>query len=140
MPISAVDPLFCGQRIHIRIDRLLKAIALVVIGLPLCRVEKLVGIKAETVKAKLLSLLDASGWESLDFVLEQRFKIPSPYRCDFHSVIVVARELDTADFSEWAKTPRYLTARDRAACVRLASRILGRSLSISDIRWQRKRS
>ena len=139
MATTEVEPLFGGQQIHIRIDQLLQALALTVLAVPMCRVEKLVGIKAETVKAKLMFLLEAHRWESLDYLLEERFRIPRSYRSDFKSMIVQARELDVADFSSWAKQLRYQEAADRAACARLASRILGRPLHISDITAQSKR-
>src|SRR5258705_13474855 len=45
-PAGNVDFLFSEERIHVRTDRLLEAFALMVLGIPMCRVERLVSIKA----------------------------------------------------------------------------------------------
>ncbi len=72
-PVGKVEPLFSGQRIRVQIDRLLQGFALMVVGIPMCRVGRLVGIKAQTVKEKLMSILKENRWEELKTLLEKRF-------------------------------------------------------------------
>jgi hypothetical protein len=133
IPGDEVMPLFCGQRIHVRIDLLLQAFALMVVGTPMCRVQGLVGIKAQTVKKKLLSILESDRWEVLKMILEGRFRLPGSYFSDFECVIVSGAENGGADFLDWAKELRRQECNGRRECARLASRILERPVKISEI-------
>jgi transposase-like protein len=117
--------LFGGQRVHVRLELLLKALACVVLGLPMSASEKLLGIKAETIKTKLVSLLQADRWEMLDGLLEKRFGIPQFDRGEFHDEIVVGREWDPAAFRCWSKKFRRLTPAERAKLLRRIARIVG---------------
>ena len=140
IPVGEVEPLFCGERIHVRIELLLQAFALIVVGIPMCRVQRLVGIKAQTVKKKLLSILESHRWQELQRILEERFSIPGSYLSDFDFVIVSRGEVGQADFLDWSKELRRQDPADRAKCARLASRILGRRVKISEITgWSKRR-
>jgi len=127
---TALDnkPLLAGGRTHVSLDALLQGFALIVLGVPMCRVELLVRIKAETVKKKLLFFLQPNNWESLKSILKEQFGIPSSYLSDFESVIIGGR-----DFLDWSKELRRQGGADRAACARLASRILQRRVNVSEI-------
>jgi len=74
-----------------------------VLGLPMERVEKMLDIKAETMKGKLVRLLDHNGWEALDAELQRRFNIPEFYRSEFHRAIVDGRAHEKSAFRCWAK-------------------------------------
>ncbi len=116
---------FGGKRLHVPLERLLKALACVVLGLPMSAAEKLVGIKAETIKTKLVSLLQADRWEMLNGLLEERFGIPQFDRGEFCRAIVVGRELEPAAFRCWSKEFRRLTPAERAQLLRRIARIVG---------------
>jgi hypothetical protein len=133
IPIGEVEPLFCGQRIHVRIDLLLQAFALMVVGTPMCRMQRLVGIKAQTVKKKFLFVLESDRWKELKMILEGRFRLPGSYISDFDCVIVGGVENGRADFLDWAKELRRQKCNGRRECARLASKILGRPVKISEI-------
>jgi hypothetical protein len=115
------------------IDILLQAFALMVMGTPMCRVQRLVGIKAQTVKKKLLSILESDRWEELKMILEWRFRLPGSYIFDFECVIVSGVENGRADFLDWAKELRRQEYYGQGECARLASRILRRPVKISEI-------
>jgi hypothetical protein len=129
----AEESLFAGVRVHIAIGRLLKAIALFALGVPLHRVEQLLGIKAETVKRGLVSLLRAGKWETLNLVLEQRYRIPRWHRSEFGPAIVVGMERHRSAFRCWSKELRRCDRREFAKTLRLIERILGRTVKAAEI-------
>jgi hypothetical protein len=133
LPSEAEEPLFSGARIHVAIDRLLRAIALVVIGVPMHRVEQLLGIKAETVKRRLESLLEEDQWEVLDHVLEDRYRIPELHHSEFSAAIVVGRQQIRSAFRCWSKELRRRDRRDIAKDLRLIGRIVGRKVTAAEI-------
>ncbi len=118
--------LFAGLRLHVSAEKLLKAIALMVVGLPLSHVEKRVGIKAETIKGKLLWLLKKDRWNVLDGMLEQRFRIPESYRLEFDTSIVANLDSEEPIFRAWGEELRRREPADRAQTLRLVARIAGR--------------
>jgi hypothetical protein len=123
-----VGGLFSGQRVHLPRERLLKAFALMVLRVPMNTVEKLLGIKGESVKRSLEWLLRKERWELLDDVLERRFKIPQVDRSEFHRAIVVGRRFDPSAYRCWAREFGRLEPADRTESRRLIARILGRPL------------
>jgi hypothetical protein len=123
-----MEALFWGPRVHVSIDRLLKGIALMVLGLPMSLAEECLSIKAETLKARLVSLLDADRWEALDAVLEQRFGVPTFARAEFRRAVVIGREFDESSFRCWCKGFQHLSPAERSRSLRLAARIAGCSL------------
>ena len=139
LPSARVEPVFGGQRIHLSRERLLQAIALVVVGVPLDRVEGLLGIKGETIKAKIVVLLEAEQWEALSVVLEERFRIPEWHRSEFHRAIVVGMHFEPSAFRCWSKEFRRRDQRDQAKDLRLIGRILGRPVKASEIIPDRRR-
>ncbi len=128
LPKDDVQALFSGHRVHVPLERLLKAMACVVLGFPMSAAEKLVGIKAETIKAKLVGLLNGHGWETLDDVFDKRFGISKFDREEFWRAIVVGREFDPAAFRCWSKEFRRSTPAERAQLLRRIARIVGRPL------------
>jgi hypothetical protein len=131
--------LFRGRRIHIPIKSLLKAIALVVMGVPLCHVESQLGIKAETVKRWLGRVLDEGRWSELAGVLEVRFGVPASDLGAFETAIVIGREFDSSAFRSWA---RELSRKSRAEQMRaehVITRILGYPLPSMVARAARRR-
>jgi hypothetical protein len=128
LPNGNEEVLFRGQRVHLKSELLLKAFALMVMGIPMSTVEKLLRIKAETVKNRLESLLWKERWDELDAVLEDRFRIPEFDRSEFCGAIVVGREFDQSAYRCWGKEFGRLEAADRAKSMRLIARILGRSV------------
>jgi hypothetical protein len=128
LPSGNEDVLFSGQRIHLKTELLVKAFALMVMRVPMSSVEKLLMIKAETVRNKLESLLKEEGWEVLDAVLKERFRIPEFDRSEFCRAIVVGREFDQSAYRCWGKEFGRLEGADRAKSMRLIARILGRSV------------
>jgi hypothetical protein len=135
LPSPEVPPLFLFYRKRVRVqpDLLLQSFALVVLGIPLCRVEELVEIKAETVQAKLSLVLHRGRWQELDVVLEARFKLPRSFRSDFHTVFVEGAEFGEDDFFDWAIELRRRNRAYQAKVVHWASRILGREVKRSEI-------
>lgn len=122
-----------GGRTHVSVLALLQGFALIVLGVPMSRMELLVRIKAETVKKKLLLLLRRRSWEGLRQILEERFKLPASYLTEFDCVIVLAAERGRPSFLDWSKQLRRQGGADRAACARLASRIMGRDVKVREI-------
>ena len=124
---------FAGKRTRVSFDALLQGFALIVSAVPMCRVELLVRIKAETIKKKLLFFLRKRGWEELQGILKQQFQITSSHLSDFESVIVFGEDMGQCNFLDWSKELRRQGGADRAACARLASRILGRDVKVREI-------
>jgi hypothetical protein len=82
---------------------------------------------------KLLSILESDRWKELKMILEGRFRLPRSYIFDFDCVIVSGVENGRADFLDWAKELRRQEHNGQRECARLASRILGRPVKISEI-------
>jgi hypothetical protein len=132
-----VAQLFAGLRLHVRAQDLLKAIGLLVIGLPMRRVECLLGIKGETVRAKLAWLLDHDRWETLKAVLGKRWRIPPSYFVDFEAVVTDHWGSGDPVFRYWGDELEDRSSADRAGTMRLIARIAGRPVSV--IGWGSRR-
>ena len=66
-------------------------------------VERLLGIKGETVRIRLVSLIRAGKADALEELLEDRFKIPKYHRSEFHRAIVVGLEFEAPHFVAGAR-------------------------------------
>lgn len=122
-----------GIRTHVSCLRLLQGFALIVLAVPMSRVEFLVKIKAETIKEKLLLCLVPGRWPQLREILKDQFKIPTFYLSTFEGVIVVGAEIGQTDFLDWSKEIRREGGAERATRARLVSRILQRNVSVLEI-------
>jgi transposase-like protein len=128
VPTDWREPLLWHRRNHVSEPVLLKGMALVVRGLPMSAVEKLLGIKAETLRKKLTQLLEDDLWEMLDRVLEERFRVPRRQRTEFQIEVVerLAFEPEAPIFRDWGRRLRTLGPSDRQAAIRAAARLVGR--------------
>jgi hypothetical protein len=129
-PIVGPEPLFSDTRSHLKDDRLLDAIALFVIGVPMEAVEKILAVKAETLKAKVISLIDSWLWDMCDHILQKRYRIPKWDRSEFRREIVESRQFDGGEksFRWWGRRLCELDPNERERSLRLATRIAGRSV------------
>ncbi len=120
-------------RTHVSCRGLLQGFALIVIAVPMSRVELMVKIKVETIKAKLLSCMGGGHWPLLREILEEQFQIPRWYLSNFESVIVLGADMGQPDFLDWSKEMRRERGVERAARARSASKILGRYVRVGEI-------
>jgi transposase-like protein len=121
---ASAASIFGTQRIHVSIERLLKAVALVVVGVPMNTIERVLRIKSETIKRRVLLLIPQ--WERLSLVLQERFEIPDSYCSDFYDAVVVGVEFEPSAFRCWSKEFSRLNWRDAARDRRVITRIVGR--------------
>lgn len=115
---------FGSKRLHLLPAKLLKSLALVVLGLPMRQVEEILRIKGETVKKWLKWCLDNDRWGLLADFLQSRFGI---LRADlelFQTVVVDFRDVDPSAFRAWAKEFGRRDAAERRAIRRLIDRII----------------
>lgn len=129
------DWLFSGRRIHVSIEDVLRAIALMTLGAPMSRVEKLVGLKGETIKTWFEWIVRENRWEAVGAELAERYQVPEYDLSEFHTSIILAKEFgDRSAFHSWSKQFRKSDPRDRVKSMRLMARIVGcpmKSLMVS---------
>jgi hypothetical protein len=128
-----LDLLFHGEPIHVDAERLLKGFGIVVIGAPMRFIKRWLGIKGETVRTRLVSLIRAGKAEALDAFLGERFGIPERRRSEFQGAVVALLEFEPSVFRCWSKEWRRRSGPERAADLRLIGRVLGRKVKAAEL-------
>ncbi len=122
-----------GVSCRIPPEKLIKSLALLVSGVPMNTIERLMKIKAETLKAKFVLLLTSSiAWAHLEGILAHVYKIPKEELAEFQGTIIVGLELDRHPaFRCWGQQIRRRGPRHRYAAQRRAEKILNLNLGLA---------
>jgi hypothetical protein len=125
--ITRKDRIFNGRRVRIDEEKLLQAFALFALQIPMSKIEKLVGIKAETITAKLESLFGVRGGHGYDIrgLLVERFGLPESDVSDFVTLIQCGREFSPSAYRCYAKEYRRLAPSERAKTIRMVAKVMG---------------
>ena len=121
--------LFVGQRLHLPGELLLRALALMVLGVPMNTIQRRLGIKGETLKGRMEHILDRGQWLDLRDELETRLRVPRFEAGNFDLLIVFGRGEDPAAYRCWAKEFRRMDPADRRQWLRTVARIMRRPVA-----------